>query len=174
MSQDRAGQGGGRGRAGASKQLPVGVVGVERVHGMDRILLKAPQVFMEAVAAFAVDAVVVVAVVEVRGGAALGDVHDVGAALPPQSRLAAGRGGRLTVRAAVAADGGALHRGDPDGRDGLRVGVEGRGEGDGGCERHAGVNAVGVKADVHVIEIGVVGDQIGVLEVVGVIGMQGV
>lgn len=112
---------------------------------------------MEAVAAFAVDAVIVVAVVEVCGRAALGDVHDVGAALPPQGRLAAGRGSRLTVRAAVAAGSGPLHWGDPDGRDGLRVGVEGRGKGDGGCELHAGANTVGVEADMHVIEIGVVG-----------------
>lgn len=174
VSQDGAGQGGGRGRAGASKQLPVGVVGVQRVDGMHWILLKASQVFVEAVAAFAVDAAAVVAVVEVRGGAALGDVHDVGAALPPQGRLAAGRGGRLAVRAAVAAGSGPLHRGDPDGRDGLRVRVEGRGKGDGGRELHARANAVGVEADMHVVEIGVVGVQIGVLEVVGVVGMQGV
>lgn len=111
---------------------------------------------MEAVAALAVDAAIVVAVVEVRRGAALGDVHDVGATLPPQGRLAAGRGSRLTVRAAVAAGSGPFHWGDPDGRDGLRVGVEGRGKGDGGWELHAGVNTVGVEADMHAIKIGVV------------------
>lgn len=114
MSQDGAGQGWGRGGTGPTEQLPVGVVEVEGVDGVDGVFLKAPQVLVEAVAAaLAVEAAVVVAVVvavvsvtvvsvavvsvtvvmasiEVGGRDALGNVDDVGAALPPQGGLAAG------------------------------------------------------------------------------------
>lgn len=98
----------------------------------------------------------------------------VGATLPSQGRLAAGRGSRLAVGATVAASCRSLHRSDPDGSNGLRVGVEGRREGDGGREGQIGVNGVGVVAhwNVGVIEIRIVGYQIRVLEVVGVVGVQ--
>lgn len=170
MSQDGAGQGGGRGGTGPTEQLPVGVVEVEGVDGVDGVFLKAPQVLVEAVAAaLAVEAAVVVAVVsvtvdpvavvsvavvsvtvvvasiEVGGWDALGNVDDVGAALPPQGGLAAGRGGRLAVGPAVAAGRRALHRGDPDGGDGLRMGMEGGREGDGGREGQIDVGRVGVE-----------------------------
>lgn len=166
MSQDGAGQGGGRGGTGPTEQLPVGVVEVEGVDGVDGVFLKAPQVLVEAVAAaLAVEAAVVVAVVsvtvvsvavvsvtvvvasiEVGGRDALGNVDDVGAALPPQGGLAAGRGGGLAVGPAVAAGRRALHRGDPDGGDGLRMGMERGREGDGGREGQIGVRRVGVEA----------------------------
>lgn len=109
MSQDGAGQSGGRGGAGPTEQLSVGMVEVKGVNGVDGVLLKAPQVLVEAAAAaLAVQATlvvvyvasvavvsrtVVVATVEVSGWDALGDVDHMGATLPPQGGLAARRGG---------------------------------------------------------------------------------
>lgn len=147
--------------------------------GQDGVLLETSEVFVEAVAALVVEAVAAAAavvahavvVVEVGGGPSLGDVDHVAAALPPQGGLAAGRGHRLAVRAAVAAGGRPLHRGHPDGGDGLRVGVEGRREGGGGGKLHVGVGAVGVKVGVNVVKVGVVGVEAGVLEIVGVVWM---
>lgn len=62
--------------------------------GVDGVFLKTPKVFVEPVAAFIVKAVIVVTeavvVVEVRGRPSIRDVDHMGAALPPQGRLAAG------------------------------------------------------------------------------------
>lgn len=84
------------------------MVEVKGVNGVDGVLLKAPQVLLEAAAAaLAVQATlvvvsmvsvavvsrtVVVATVQVGGWDALGDVDHMGATLPPQGGLAAGRG----------------------------------------------------------------------------------
>lgn len=192
MSQDGAGQGGGWGGAGPTEQLPVGVAEVKGVDRVDGVLLKASQVLLEATTAdltlkatllvISVASIVSMAVVswtvvvgtaEVGVQDALGHVDHVGAALPSQGGLAAGRGGRLAVGAAVAARRRSLHRSDPDGGDSLRVGVEGRGEGDGGSEGQIGVLGVGVVGhrNVGVIETRIVGYQVMVLEVIGVVGV---
>lgn len=206
MSQDGAGQSGGRGGAWPAEQLPVGVVGVQGVDGVDGVLLESAQVFVEADAAVVVEPVAAtnavvaaahaVVAVGLRGGTPLGDVSHVGAARPPQGGLAAGRGHRLAVGAAVAAGCRPFHRRHSDGGDGLRVWVEGGREGDGGAEGCVGgdragveviharmVGIVGVEV-IHTGMIGVVGDEVihtgvigvvgveaGVLEVVGVVGV---
>lgn len=160
MSQDGAGQGGGRGGAGPTEQLPVGVAEVDGVDGVDGVFLKAPQVFMEAAAAaLAVEAgAAIVVPVEVGSRDALCHVDAVGAALPPQGGLSAGRGGRLAVGAAVAARRRPLHRRHPDGGDGLGVGVEGGCKSNGGREGQIGVDRVWVEAHVSVVKIRIVGN----------------
>lgn len=68
---------------------------------MDGVFLKTSKVFVETVAAFVVEAVTViteaVVVVEIWGGPSIWDMADVGATLPPQGGLTAGRGNRLAV-----------------------------------------------------------------------------
>lgn len=186
MSHDGPGQGGGRGGTGPTEQLPVGVVEVKGVNGVDGVLLKAPQVLVEAAtAALTVQATLVVvsvamvmtmvvATVKVSGWDPLCNMDHVGAALPSQGGLAAGRGCRLAVGATVATRCHPLHRSDPDGSNSLWVGVEGWRKGDGGREGQIGINRVGVVAHwyVGIIEIRIVGYQVRVLEVVGVVGVQ--
>lgn len=137
------------------------------VDGVDGVLLKAPQVFVEATAAaLAVQATLVmvsrtvlVATVEVGAWDALGDVDHMRATLPPKCGFAAGRGGWLAVGATVAAGRCALYGGDPNGGDCLRVGMEGRRKGDGGREGQTGVGWVEVVAhwNVGTGKIGIVG-----------------
>lgn len=51
MSQDGAGQSGRGGGTGPTEQLPVGMVEVKGVDGVDGVLLKATQVLVEPAAA---------------------------------------------------------------------------------------------------------------------------
>lgn len=71
------------------------------MHGMDGVFLKTSKVFVETAAAFIVEAVAVVTqalvVVKLGGGPSIRHVDHVGATLPPQCRLTAGRGDRLAV-----------------------------------------------------------------------------